>query len=199
MIMHDLVKNGVVVGGPRNFEETPALAPNKNDGAAWLPRFYANPEFVAGPGQTRELTATVEADRVVYTYAGVDRPLGDLKSERNAERRALYDAKVAAGYPKDGLHIEINDGSRANLAGLAVAGMGAVGGMVEWDANYQRGWVTLEGARIALPTAQDGIALTAEAGAYYSALVQRSQDLEDAILAAEDIAALNAIDLTTGW
>jgi hypothetical protein len=199
MITHDLVKDGAVVGGPRNFEETPALAPNKNDGAVWLPRFFANPDFAPGADQVRELVVTIEADRVVYTYSGVDRPLADLKAAKNVARRALYDTKVAAGYPKDGLHVEINDGSRANLAGLAVAGMGALGGLVEWGANYQRGWVTLEGARIALPTAQDGIALTAEAGAYYSALVQRSQDLEDAILAAEDIPALNAIDLTTGW
>ena len=43
------------------------------------------------------------------------------------------------------------------------------------------------------------LALAASVGDWYAAIVQHRRDLKDAALAAEDAAALDAIDVTTGW
>ena len=41
--------------------------------------------------------------------------------------------------------------------------------------------------------------LAASVGDWYAAVIQHRRDLKDAVLAAEDAAALDAIDVTTGW
>lgn len=115
-----------------------------------------------------------------------------------AAARAQFEAKVAAGWPFEGLHVEINDGSRANLGGLALTAFLASQEVTTWPADYGRGWVSIEGARIPL-TPETAIPFAAGAGAYYSALVQHEQDLEDALQAAESDAALAAVELTAGW
>lgn len=122
----------------------------------------------------------------------------DRRAVKVSEARAQFEGKVATGWPFEGLHVEINDGARANLGGLALTAFLASQQVTPWPADYGRGWVSIEGVRIPL-TPQTAIPFAASAGAYYSALVQHEQDLEDALLAAESDAALAAVDLTDGW
>ena len=75
----------------------------------------------------------------------------------------------------------------------------ASAGAVTWPESYSRGWITTENVRIPLETPSAGLALAASVGSWYAAIVQRRRDLKDAALAAEDAAALDAIDVTTGW
>lgn len=125
-------------------------------------------------------------------------PLEQRRAVKVAAARALFEAKVTAGWPFEGLHVEINDGSRANLGGLALTAFLASQEVATWPADYGRGWVSIEGTRIPL-TPETAIPFAASAGAYYSALVQHEQDLEDALQAAESDAALAAVELTAGW
>lgn len=106
-------------------------------------------------------------------------------------------APVTAGGPT--YHIELTDGARANMGSMATTAIGAVASLVPWPAEYQRGWITIENPRIPLPTPADGLALASAVGIFYAANRQRGRDLKDAILAAADDAALDAIDIETGW
>jgi hypothetical protein len=116
---------------------------------------------------------------------------------------AKADALLAAGAPVshegDTLHIALDDGSRANITGMATTAIAASANTIEWPASYQQGWITIENIRIPLTAPADGIALAAQAGDYYAQIVQRARDLKDAAIAAEDDSALSAIDIDAGW
>ncbi len=149
-----------------------------------------------GPGEW----AKADGDKWVKT---TDDPnpgpaLSDLKRAKTQAIRALFAEKVTEGWLYDGLHVEINDGSRANLGGLALTGFLATQNVVPWPDDYARGWVSIEGDRIPLTAAQ-AIAFAAGAGSYYSALVQKGQDLEDDVTQASTEAELTAIDIFDGW
>jgi hypothetical protein len=117
-----------------------------------------------------------------------------------AEIATTADALLAAGAPvTDGLHIALDDGSRADLTAMAATATAAASGAVSWPDSYSRGWVTIENVRIPLATPAVGLALAAVVGDWYARIVQHRRDLKDAALAAEDAAALDAIDITAGW
>lgn len=131
------------------------------------------------------------------------RPLSDLKAVKLDDIRALAEAKIAAGAPveRDGqvLHVALDDGSRADMGGMATTAVAAAGGAVPWPESYQIGWITVENIRIPLPTPADGLSLAAAVGDYYARVKQHARDLKDAVLAASDKAALDAIDIHSGW
>lgn len=103
--------------------------------------------------------------------------------------------RMAAGKLVDGRHVHIDDGSRANLVGMATVGMAVLAGTpgITWPEDYARGWVTIEGDRLPLATPADGIALAYACGNYYAALVQHQRDLEG------DLIANGTVDPTAGW
>lgn len=102
------------------------------------------------------------------------------EAERIAEVKAEFNRRIREGFATGGLHVHIDDGSRANLSGMALTGTAVLLGLpgISWPADYARGWVTIEGDRLPLPAPGDGIALAFAAGAYYAALVQHQADLE---------------------
>lgn len=107
---------------------------------------------------------------------------------------------LAAGAPvSNGLHIALDDGSRADLTAMAATATAAASGAVSWPESYSRGWIAIENVRIPLATPAAGLTLAASAGNYYAAIVQHRRDLKDAALAAEDAAALDAVDASAGW
>lgn len=117
-----------------------------------------------------------------------------------ARVNALADAKLAAGYPAaDGLHVDVSDSSRADLGGMATTALGATSGTLPWPDSYKEGWITIENVRIPMPEPADGLMLAAGAGEFYAAIKQHARDLKDAVLAATDEAALDAIDIEAGW
>ena len=126
--------------------------------------------------------------------------IDDLRTAKIAAIVAAADALLTTGAPVDGgLHIALDDGSRADLTAMAATATAAASGAVSWPDSYSRGWITIENVRIPLATPAAGLTLAASVGDWYAAIVQHRRDLKDAALAAEDAAALDAIDVTTGW
>jgi len=126
--------------------------------------------------------------------------LDELRIAKIAEITAAADALLSAGAPVDSvLHIALDDGSRADLTAMAATATAASAGVVAWPESYARGWIAIENVRIPLATPAAGLALAASVGNYYAVLIQHRRDLKDAALAAEDAAALDAIDIAGGW
>lgn len=137
----------------------------------------------------------IEHEDVLVTLS-----LNDLRTAKLTAISEKTDALFIAGSSVDGgLHIGLGDGSRADLATMAATATAASTGAVSWPDSYSRGWITVENVRIPLATQAAGLTLAATAGAYYAAIVQHRRDLKDAVLAAEDAAALDAIDVDAGW
>jgi len=122
---------------------------------------------------------------------------------RSAKTEAIIEkaeALLIVGAPvSGGLHVALDDGSRADLTAMAATATAASTGAVSWPESYSRGWIAIENIRIPLVTPTAGLTLAASAGDYYAAIVQRRRDLKDLALAAEDAATLDAIDVSAGW
>lgn len=126
-------------------------------------------------------------------------PIADARAAKLAAIVATADALLSAGAPRSGLHISVDDGSRADLTAMAATASAALAGAVAWPESYARGWITTENERIPLATPAEGLTLAATVGDWYARLVQRRRDLKDAVLAAATIGELDAIDIDTGW
>ena len=126
--------------------------------------------------------------------------IDDLRAAKIAAIVAAADALLATGAPVNGgLHVALDDGARADLTAMATTATAAASGAIAWPEAYARGWITIENTRIPIVTPAAGLTLAASVGDWYAAIVQHRRDLKDAALAAEDAAALDAIDVTTGW
>lgn len=113
---------------------------------------------------------------------------------------AAGDALLAGGYPAaGGLHVAMDDGSRADLTAMAATAIAAASGAIPWPESYAAGWISIENTRIPLAAPADGLALSAAAGAWYASVVQHRRTLKDAALAAADEAALARVDPASGW
>lgn len=122
----------------------------------------------------------------------------DLRSSKLAATNTAAALLLAAGAPVGGgLHVALDDGSRADLT--AMAATAAASGTVSWPGSYSRGWISIENVRIPIATPAAGLALAATVGDWYARLVQHRRDLKDEVLAAQDLAALDAIDINAGW
>lgn len=103
-------------------------------------------------------------------------------------------AIIAAGAPvTGGLHVALDDGSRADLGSMATTALAAAAGTIVWPESYQTGWIAVENDRIPLPTPAVGLALAAAVGDYYAQVRQRARDLKDDVLAGV------TVDIDTGW
>ena len=132
--------------------------------------------------------------------AGPPLSFEDLRAAKLTTIVATADALLSAGAPvSGGLHVALDDGSRADLTAMAATATAASAGAVTWPESYSRGWVTIENVRIQLATPTAGLMLAASVGDWYAAIVQHRRDLKDAALAAGDSAALDAIDHFAGW
>lgn len=131
--------------------------------------------------------------------------LDRLKAGRIEAVRSIVDARLAAGAAipagETTLHVALDDGSRADMGAMATTALAVqvTSGAVPWPESYQTGWITIENIRIPLPGPADGLALAAAVGVVYATIRQHGRDLKDAILAAENGAALAAIDIEDGW
>ena len=146
----------------------------------------------------------VEREMTPDEVSGLDALRGDelrqLRAAKLAAIAATADTLLAAGAPVDGgLHVALDDRSSADLMVMASTETAASAGTVSWPESYSRGWIAIENMRIPLATPADGLALAASVGEWYAAVVQHRRDLKDAVLAAGDSAALDAIDIAAGW
>lgn len=192
-MMHALVLNGDILRYLEFADAPPALAPNKG---VWLPVVVETaPAYDPLTQVLGSATDAVGSDAVTRSQPVTVKPLADVKAEASARVEAEYARRVdVVGYPTGGAHVQIDAGSRANLGALALTAVLAQTGAVAWPDDYARGWVTQEGARIALATPADGIALAYGAGLHYAALVQAQTDALEAIEAAADVAAVLAAE-----
>ncbi|MBB4268107.1 hypothetical protein [Roseospira visakhapatnamensis] len=133
-------------------------------------------------------------------------PATPLEQARAAVIGAIEARKaevLAAGYAVDqdgtSLHVAVHADARADLGGMAITALAANAGSLAWPDAYAQGWITTENIRIPLPDPGDGLTLAAGVGGWYAAVVQHARDLKDAALAAEDTAALDALDPDAGW
>lgn len=126
--------------------------------------------------------------------------LKELCERKVSDIQAMSHALLAIGANvSDGLHVALDDGSRADLTAMAATATAAASGALPWPDSYARGWISMENVRIPLATPAAGLTLAATAGDYYAAIVQHRRDLKDAALAAESAEALDAIDVSAGW
>lgn len=132
--------------------------------------------------------------------------LDDAKAARLSDARAELASRLAAGLLVGSLHVAIDAESRSNLQAVVLAAGLVKDGSATWNQqdgsslpdfrDYARGWISMEGDRIPLATPADGVGLALKVSAYYSALVQREQDLENEINASSDPAS---VDVTADW
>jgi hypothetical protein len=130
--------------------------------------------------------------------------LAEARAAKVAAINAQRDLVLAAGAPYGSARIAVHDGARADLSGMAayattVLITAATPAPIAWPDSYALGWIATDNSRVPLPTAADGLALAAAVGAWYGAVVQHARTLKDQALAAADLAALDAIDVTAGW
>ncbi|KQT52275.1 hypothetical protein ASG54_17875 [Aureimonas sp. Leaf460] len=165
------------------------------------PAFDADRERV----ETRPLTQwLVSATTAIVAYQVATLPVQEVGARKLAAIDQERNGILSAGYPVPGtsLHIDMSDGTRADLGAVAVTALVVKAGALAWPEGYAHGWITMENERLPLPTPDDGIGLAYGVGAFYSVVVQHGRTLKDSVLAliaADDIEGILAIDASAGW
>ncbi len=126
-------------------------------------------------------------------------PLEDVRLRLKGQVEMELLERILAGAPVGGLHVSLEDASRADLGGMATTAAAALAGSVPWPAEYVRGWISNENVRIPMEAPEVGLQLASGVGAYYAGLRQHSRDLKDAIAAATTREQLAAIAPAEGW
>jgi hypothetical protein len=121
------------------------------------------------------------------------------KREHAVAAGVEFDARVAAGVAYGGKVLQIGDDDRANITGQSSRAIASMlsGSGVTWPSDFA--WRMADNSSLALPTAADMLALGQAAADRYAALRLKLGQIKDAIDAAADQAALDAIDVTAGW
>lgn len=162
---------------------------------------YSSPPTETSSEYFVSIGYTILEDRAEEIFDAVTKEISVRKAWMINKSKEKYYALIALGYPHaSDQHVDIDADGRANLSGMALTALLALQSMTTWPEDYARGWVTREGTKIPL-TATDAIGFAAAAGAFYSSLVQRLQDIEDDILAAITHEDLDTIEETylTSW
>lgn len=165
--------------------------------------------YALGPEDSREcvwhpVDNCIEgSDKIIQRLKSLDR--GDvLFSYSRAAKFTSVQERVSIllsiGFETSvGLHIALDDASRADMGAMATTALASSSGVIEWPESYKQGWISIENIRIELPQPADGLALAALVGDYYAAVRQRGRTLKDAVAAATTEAELDAIDIESGW
>jgi len=125
--------------------------------------------------------------------------LAEVRAAKLASIVAAVDAHLASGAPVSGLHVALDDGSRADMTAMGTTAIAAASGALPWPDSYSQGWISVENIRIPLPGPADGLGLAAAVGDHYARIRQNARDLKDLADAATTIADFDAIDETAGW
>lgn len=173
---------GGVIQRYQHFEEGEQPTYEVASKGGWLPVIREQSPSFNPLTETLSTEVVVSETSVTITQTVEPLPLEIVRENLHNKRRQIFTQKIHTGYPAgNGKYIQINDGSRANLSGMALTAVMVQMNLTTWPEGYSRGWVTEDGSRIPLPTPEDGLALATAAGAYYADAVQADQDLENAI------------------
>lgn len=169
----------------------------------WFPVVEAGP-IPAGKKSDGQCVAFVNGSPQ-WVHSLVDMTFADYQAEKLTAVYALVETKLAIGAPiefaGETLHVAVGDGSRADLGSMATNAIATMvtGGQVSWLESYIQGWITIENVRVPLAAPIDGLQFASTVAAFYGPIVQNGRTLKDAIIAASDRAALDAIDINAGW
>lgn len=131
--------------------------------------------------------------------------LADRKAAKSAQVNTLRDERIDRGFLFQGHRIQSRASDRENIANLgldareAIAN-GAVAGDYLWHPEFPAGFgfITADNEIVPLDAFQTE-ALRARGIQFKAAMTFYGRQLKDAIDAAQDDAALDAIDIETGW
>lgn len=133
-------------------------------------------------------------------------PLPWLRAQALATVASTLASHIAAGFTYQGVTVEITGEASVvgsptgNIDAMAAIASNTIAGTVTtaWPTGF--GWVGKgTTATIPLSTPQAMVAFAAATGHYKSALIQYANNLEAQIEAATTAAAVQSIDLTSGW
>lgn len=168
-----------------------------------LPKYHPETQLPWANAQEAQTFAEGIQHNTRYMIAKADPTPAGAREAKLAAIKSMVESLLAAGAPVDHsgatYSIGLEDGTRADLTAMATTALGVIGGALTWPASYVTGWITMENIRIPLLQPTDGLALAALVGDYYAQIRQRGRDLKDSVLAAADDAAIDAIDIGTGW
>jgi hypothetical protein len=117
-------------------------------------------------------------------------PLDDLKVARKAAAQAALAARIALGMPWADQTLQIDEASQGRLsAAVLMAQYGLPQGFAWRMADNS--WLPVDAASL--------VTMARAAGAHVTALRAHYWGLADAIAAAPDAAAVEAVDLDAGW
>ncbi len=159
--------------------EAPALAAAK--GLRWVPD--TPPAYDPATQITPTPVLPVTGGAVQYSVTPI--PLETVRATRLAALATHRYERETGGISVNGASIRTDRESQAALAAKRLGRLATT----DWKAEY--GWITLDQA--ALEAVQQAVT------EYVEACFARERALCEAIAAAADVAALIAIDITTGW
>ncbi|SER29531.1 hypothetical protein SAMN05216548_114134 [Faunimonas pinastri] len=168
---------------------------------------HRNPKIPAEAFEvTEEDWENIVFDASNYEWDGgeaVPRVVDLVANARNAKIAqviSILDQYLRAGVQvTGGLHVALDDSSRADLTAMGTTALAASGGGLPWPDSYAQGWISTENIRIPLETPESGLQLAAFVGNQYALLRQYARNLKDELAAAETQEKLATIDVTTGW
>jgi hypothetical protein len=131
----------------------------------------------------------------------LDARVASLAENRFAKTSAAvihYNALLAAGLTYDGTRFQIDNAAQANIAAMGVLALGSIADPAgsPWPAGFY--WIAADNGHVPMDAAAM-YAFGRAAGSQVSACVLRLRAIKDAIAAAADQAALDAIDVTAGY
>lgn len=116
-------------------------------------------------------------------------PLSEVQAQRLNELAALRYQHETAGITLNGTVIETDRESQALITGAYSYSLLNPSVLIDWKA--ESGWIQIDAATIA------GIA--GAVASHVQACFSNERTLSEAIMSAETVEAVQAIDLTTGW
>lgn len=131
--------------------------------------------------------------------------LDELKAQLRAEVDATRDQRIAGGFDFNGYRIQSRASDRENIANLGLDARDAVAAGAEvgdyfWHPQFPQGFAFITADNEIVPLdAHQMVALRDRGIEFKAGQTFYGRGLKDQVDAAADQAALDAIDLTTGW
>lgn len=124
--------------------------------------------------------------------------LDQARAGKQLEIDAAFDTAVAEGMPWQGKVLQIDDASRANISGQATRALGVLMGanQLVWPQDFA--WRMADNSWLPV-TAEEMLDMAQAASDRYVALRLVLAAKKDAVAAAADVAAVEAIDADNGW
>jgi hypothetical protein len=122
--------------------------------------------------------------------------LTEAKARALAEVAAAHDAAINAGLDFEGKNYQIDTVSQGRILARALFARACLDGAGEWPEDF--GWIATDNTRPTF-TAEQFWAFANDAQMRVTEITLNARALKDAVLAAADLEAVEAIDPYSGW